>query len=97
MEFFSEHHRRIDLVLLDLVMPRLAGDDAFVRMHAIDADVPILIASAFTKPGVIERLLSAGVVGFLSKPYGINDISTAIAKHLAERRRSDLARDCISD
>ena len=83
LEYFQAHHDKIDVVILDLNMPRLSGDDAFRRMRAINDKVPIIISSGFTHHQVTDQLISLGAFGFLHKPFRIDDLGRAVASCLA--------------
>ena len=67
---FSEHHDRIRLVILDIVMPRLSGREAFFRIRAISPEVPVIFTSGFTRScGINDLLEIPRVLGFIQKPY----------------------------
>ena len=79
VDLFRTHHRELAGVLLDLKMPRMAGREAFMEMHAIDANVPVLLCSGFGENEEAQGLISLGARGLLSKPYRIGEL----AEHLA--------------
>lgn len=81
--FFREHHTRIDVVLLDLVMPRLSGVDAFRAIQAIDASVPVIIASGFSHHAATDEVMALGASGFLHKPFRIDELGQMVADCLA--------------
>ncbi|MHC4562602.1 MAG: hybrid sensor histidine kinase/response regulator [Planctomycetota bacterium] len=85
VEFFRETHGEIDLVILDLIMPKLSGDEVFNLLKAIDPDVRVLIASGFTRNGTADALIDNGALGFLNKPYRIDELSRKVARHLPAR------------
>jgi len=59
----------IDAVVLDLVMPEMAGDETFDALRQIRPDLPILLVSGYDKEMAGERFLGRGIAGFLYKPY----------------------------
>src|SRR5256885_2204328 len=65
IELFESHARRIELVLLDLTMPRLSGNEVLRRIRALTADVPVLLMSGF----VAEDVDPFPRTGFLAKPF----------------------------
>ena len=71
LELAREH--RFDLVLLDLHLPDLPGDEvlAELRREPSTRDVPVVILSADATPGRIERLLDQGAAAFLTKPLEV--------------------------
>jgi CheY-like chemotaxis protein len=66
--FFSEHWRAIDLVILDLVMPRLGGKDTYRAMRLLNPQLKAIVASGFSVEGEAQSLLDEGAKGFLQKP-----------------------------
>ena len=66
---FQQHQERIALVLLDLTMPMMDGDEAFRRIRAIKPDARVLLMSGFNEQEAIQRFLGRGLAGFLQKPF----------------------------
>jgi two-component system, cell cycle sensor histidine kinase and response regulator CckA len=76
VETFQRERYRIDLVILDLAMPRLSGADACRQMLEIDPGVRVLFSSAYTAadaPGGDDRIL-----GYVRKPYRLQDLTGAV-------------------
>jgi PAS domain S-box-containing protein len=69
LEVFQREGRRIDLVILDMVMPRLNGRDAFFAIRRIDPEARVLLSSGFSHGLHMQEALDAGAVGFVQKPY----------------------------
>ena len=82
VHYFMQHHAEIDLIILDLIMPRMAGKEAFREMKKIDPDVRVLICSGFSKEQDGETLLQEGARAFLQKPVHIAELSKHVAKHI---------------
>ncbi len=82
VDFYSRHNGEIDLVVLDLMMPRMDGEAAFGRIRTINPAAKVLIVSGFTKNKVVDNLLQNGAVGFLPKPFHLRTIAEEIARHL---------------
>ena len=74
VELFRQKCEEIDVVILDMEMPNMSGEEAFVIMQEIDHDVPIIIASGSIEEDAIEKL--GGVIpdGFIQKPYRISSL-----------------------
>jgi GAF domain-containing protein/ActR/RegA family two-component response regulator len=62
-----------DLILLDLNLPDLQGDDVLARLRAEErtAAIPVVMISADATPGQIDRLLAAGAREYLTKPLDV--------------------------
>ncbi|MDF1561593.1 MAG: PAS domain S-box protein [Deltaproteobacteria bacterium] len=65
-------------VLLDLVMPRLDGIEAFELIHSRHPDLPVVLMSGHTVEGKPDELLQAGAVGFLQKPFTLDELIRAL-------------------
>ncbi len=82
VEYFREHHREIDLVILDLIMPKMSGQDAFGKMKEIDPNVRVLVSSGFIRTQATGQMLDEGARELLSKPFKIAELSEAVARHI---------------
>lgn len=74
LDFFRRRPRDFNLILLDLTMPIMDGEETFRRLRAISHDVPIILATGFVDKERLNRLLSEGLSGFLRKPYGVSEM-----------------------
>ena len=71
------------LVLLDLDLPELSGDETLLRLLAIDASLKVIAVSGHWDPDRREALLRAGAVGFLGKPFDAQSLRATVAEALA--------------
>ncbi len=69
LELYQAHSEEIDLVLLDLVMPRMNGVECFRELVKRYSDVRALLCSGYGKDGRVQAGLDAGIAAFLEKPY----------------------------
>jgi PAS domain S-box-containing protein len=84
VEKFREHQGEIDIVLLDLTMPRLGGCGAFEEMRKISPDACVLIMSGFDESAETQRLVGSGHAGFVQKPFTAQVLMTNISTILDE-------------
>ncbi len=75
IETFADAHDEIDVVVLDMVMPRLSGEETFYQLQQIDPGVPVLVSSGYARNSAVERLAQAGAAGFLAKPFQLDELS----------------------
>lgn len=61
--------RRHDLVLLDIMLPRLSGRDILIEIQRADPNQPVVIMTAHTTIDQAEELMLLGAVDFLPKPF----------------------------
>lgn len=78
---------RPDLVLLDLHLPDIPGEEVlrFLKTDARTRHTPVIIISADATPGTVERLLQAGADGYLTKPLDVDQFLDRIKTTLNQR------------
>ena len=69
-----------DLVLLDMIMPRMNGRDCFFALRKSDPEVRVVMASGFSRDEDIHELRAAGLRGFIHKPYRSAALSQVVAE-----------------
>lgn len=84
VEKFQSAANPYQLVILDLLMPGLSGEEVFNRLRAVNAGIPILIVSGFSSEHVVQRILEDGAKDFIQKPFSIEVLSEKV-------------RGCLSD
>jgi DNA-binding NtrC family response regulator len=85
VEIYRENPHEIDLVLLDMIMPKLGGHQTFYKIRSMDPDAKILLSSGYVSPEEVNDLLQQGAKGFLPKPHRIAVMATEIRKILDEK------------
>jgi PAS domain S-box-containing protein len=73
---------KIDLVLLDMVMPGLSGGEVFDQLRQIDPEVRVLLSSGYSIDGQAQRIIERGCRGFLQKPFQVQQISRKVREIL---------------
>ncbi|MEG3923387.1 response regulator [Microcoleus sp. D3_18a_C4] len=76
--------RQPDLIVLDICLPDIDGMEVVKRAQQNPAirHIPIVAVTALAKPEDRARILQAGCVEYLSKPFNIKDLETVIRQHL---------------
>ncbi|MCH2205596.1 MAG: response regulator [Lentisphaerales bacterium] len=82
VQIFQENPGFIDVVILDMVMPKMNGREAFGELKKIDENVKVLLSSGYMAEGEAGDLLENGAKGFLRKPYKMIDLAKMIRKIL---------------
>lgn len=72
---YRQHREQIDLVLLDLTMPHMDGEEAFRELRQINPEVRVVLCSGYTEQDVTARFAGKGLAGFIQKPYTLQDLS----------------------
>ncbi len=73
-------HDRIDVVVLDMVMPEMSGVETFERIKSDFPEAKILMASGYLLDAEARRMLEHGADGFVKKPFVIDELHQAIER-----------------
>jgi signal transduction histidine kinase/CheY-like chemotaxis protein len=72
---YHEQWRGIDLVIADMVMPRMSGPELFARLKEINPNVRVVVSSGYSHDQEGQRMLRHGCLGYLQKPYNIESLN----------------------
>ena len=75
LDIFRRDHGRIDLVILDMIMPQMSGGRVFESLKAIDPDVRVLLSSGYSINGQAMDILARGCRGFIQKPFTVKELA----------------------
>ena len=78
LEVFRDRADEILLVLLDLTMPRLNGEETLQELRRIRPDVKTILSSGYDEQKVANRFAGKGLAGFVQKPYRPRELIKAI-------------------
>ena len=82
VETYSSLRDQIDLVILDLVMPRMGGREAYDRIRKLGSGVPVVFMTGYSAERAQSMFaIDPGVV-FLQKPYGIGTLGHKVREAL---------------
>jgi CheY-like chemotaxis protein len=81
VKIYREQKDHIALVILDLIMPVMDGEEAYQALCHIDPEVPVVFCSGYT-PSTTEDFLAQGVAELIRKPFELEELSKCIAKVL---------------
>ncbi len=82
VQAFRAREGRIDLVLMDMVMPNMNGLDALHEMRKIDPGVRVVFMSGYETEILRAGLREESIDGFLQKPYGTEELARTLAAAL---------------
>ncbi|MEX2260878.1 MAG: response regulator [Bryobacteraceae bacterium] len=83
VEMFRENAANIDLVVLDVTMPVMSGEEALAQIHAVKPRVRIAVSSGYNESEVLRRFVRRRVSGFLQKPYTASRLAEKIKEFMA--------------
>jgi DNA-binding response OmpR family regulator len=74
IDLYRRHKHEIDLVLLDLGLPKIAGWDVIRKMKQENSNLNLIVASGYIEPELKSEMSYAGVREFIYKPYRIDQL-----------------------
>ncbi len=86
IEKYAEHQADISIILLDMMMPVMNGEETFQKLRLMNPEVKVLLCSGYNEQEATQRFTGKGLAGFIQKPYRLNALSESIAEILATGR-----------
>ncbi|MFP4475600.1 MAG: PAS domain S-box protein [Desulfatibacillaceae bacterium] len=84
-DIFRERHEEIDVVILDMIMPGMGGEETYELLREIDPGVKVLLCSGYSIRGQASHILEKGCNAFVQKPFDITTLSAALNEVLGPR------------
>ncbi len=82
LAIYRDNLGKIDLVILDMIMPGKGGGEIFDKLKSMDPDVKVILSSGYSISGQATEIMGRGVKAFLQKPYRLVDMSQKIREVL---------------
>ncbi|NOQ96001.1 MAG: PAS domain S-box protein [Desulfobacterales bacterium] len=82
VKVYKANKYKIDLVILDMIMPDRGGGETYDQMKEIDPTVTVLLSSGYSIDGQATEILERGCNGFIQKPFTIKELSGRIREIL---------------
>lgn len=84
LQRYRDYRDEVDLVLLDLSMPKMGGEETCRRLRDLDPEVRVLITSGYDRDEAHSKLSRLGADGFLAKPYDMEKLLCAVFELVGE-------------
>ena len=78
LAIYRAHQDIIRVVLLDMMMPHMGGEQTFTELRRIDPDVRVILSSGYNEQDAVRRFAGRGLAGFIQKPYRVQSLAAAI-------------------
>jgi len=75
---------RIELVVLDLIMPGIGGTQCLQKLLEMNPRAKVIVASGYSVAGQLERISEAGAKAFIHKPYDVQEMLVTVRRVLDE-------------
>ncbi|HMK34750.1 MAG TPA: PAS domain S-box protein [Desulfomonilaceae bacterium] len=84
LELYLAQREKIDLIILDLIMPAMGGKDCLKELLKIDPHVKVIVASGFAADTSAGECIDDGAKGFVAKPFRFKELLNQVRKALDE-------------
>ncbi len=88
LKAFSADPAAYDLVMTDMAMPEMNGEELAKQVIALRRDIPVILFTGFSETMTAETTAAAGIKGFLYKPVVLSDMAIMIRKILDAREKA---------
>lgn len=82
LEIYHHEKDRIDLVILDLIMPGMGGGKTFDHLRAMNPEAKVILSSGYSMNGEARGVLERGCSAFIQKPFSVQTVSRKIREVL---------------
>jgi CheY-like chemotaxis protein len=85
IEVFQKIPDKVDLVIMDMIMPDMGGGETFDRLREINPKVKVLLSSGYSVDGQAAKIMHRGCDGFIQKPFNLNQLAEKIGNIMGKR------------
>ena len=78
LDILAKQKDRIDLIILNLMMPGMGGGETYDRIREIDPGARVLLSTGYSVEGEAAMILARGCNGFVQKPFNIDQLSKSV-------------------
>ncbi len=82
IQVYKKNQEKIDMVILDMIMPGMNGGEVYVKLKEINPGVKVLLSSGYSLNEQATEIMERGCNGFIQKPFNMMDISEKIREIL---------------
>ena len=84
IEIYRSQKDEISLVITDMVMPKMSGQELYASLRKIHPAVNMLLVSGYSLAEDVADLSKTGLMGFVQKPFNIRKLDKAVREALAD-------------
>jgi CheY-like chemotaxis protein len=85
LKIYKENKDKIDLVILDMIMPDMSGGETFEHLKEINSDIKVILSSGYSLNGEAAGIMARGCQGFIQKPASLAVLSQKIREVLGSK------------
>ncbi|MBI5115636.1 response regulator [Candidatus Poribacteria bacterium] len=88
VETYKTHREEINLVILDMIMPKMEGRETFLKLREIDPSVKAILSTGYSQNDKTEEILRDGVTGFIQKPFQLKELISKVESVLDGQKQA---------
>jgi len=89
IEVYAANKEEVGLVILDMIMPGLGGENTFEALRTMNPDLKIILSSGYSLNGQATRIMERGCQAFIQKPFSARELSQKIREVLDNRVKNE--------
>ncbi len=78
IKIYQENNQKIDLVILDIIMPEMGGGEVYDNLKRINPQIKVLLSSGYSLDSSAANILERGCNGFIQKPFNLTQLSQKV-------------------
>ncbi|MGD2029141.1 MAG: PAS domain S-box protein [Desulfobacterales bacterium] len=78
IEIYQANKNKIDIVILDMIMPDMGGGETYDRLKKINPEIKVLLSSGYSIDGQASEIMNRGCNGFIQKPFNVEQLAMKI-------------------
>ncbi|MFA7464367.1 MAG: response regulator [Syntrophales bacterium] len=78
LEIYRQDPAKIDLVIMDMIMPHLSGGETFDLLRTVNPAIKVILSSGYSMKGQAAKIMERGCRAFLQKPFTIRELSKKV-------------------
>jgi len=87
VDTYKAHKDGIDLVILDMIMPGMNGNETYRQLKAVNPDVRVILSTGYSGSDQAQQILDNGCQAMIQKPFRVDDLSQKIREVLDRKNR----------
>lgn len=84
LQLYQQQGDQIDLIILDLTMPKMSGRVCYQELHKLNPQVKVILSSGYSADEAVQDMLNEGALSFIQKPYRVEDLTRAVQEVLGD-------------
>jgi PAS domain S-box-containing protein len=92
VSIFENNGQRVDLTILDMIMPGFSGGETFDRIKKIHPEARVLLSSGYSIKGEAQKIMGRGCDGFIQKPYNLEKLSEKLQQILGCKEETEASK-----